>query len=84
MNGKPRWTPGPWIAGWNNDACVVWGIANVLGENKAANANLIAAAPDLYDALAECVKWLEESAEGERATQLALAAIKKARGENVY
>ena len=38
-------------------------------------------AQDLYEALAECYKWLEESADGERATKMALRALAKARGE---
>lgn len=92
-----KWTPGPWritglsaakegeIVGPNHksdDACDF--IAFTFGglDESENNAHLIVAAPDLYDALAGCVKWLEESPDGERATQLALAALKKARGES--
>jgi hypothetical protein len=45
-----------------------------------ANARLIAAAPDLLEALKAAYPWLESSAEGENATKLALAAIAKAEG----
>ena len=49
---------------------------------REANARLIAAAPELLDALRECVQWIEESPEGEAATQKAHAAIAKAKGES--
>lgn len=61
-----------------------------------ANASLIAAAPDLYDALESCLPWLEEQSTDECADaqeggrpnwkfngiyNAALAALAKARGE---
>ena len=52
------------------------------GPNAADHARLIAAAPDLLDALRECVQWIEESPEGESATKKAFAAIAKAKGES--
>lgn len=65
--------------------------ARVFGRNKdemAANANLIAAAPDLYEALDAMVRAFEsnlpdydEDEDPSIATHLARAALRKARGE---
>jgi hypothetical protein len=49
MDHKREWT---W--GWNGDICAVWAHAIVLGETRAEKekkATLIAAAPDMYEAL---------------------------------
>ena len=62
MNNKAQFTPGPWVvtehsagmicvAGPNNkDLCAV-GYNRTEGRNDVANANLIAAAPAMYEAL---------------------------------
>ena len=93
----PKWTPGPWKwddtvwdydreeqAPWlvteRDDARVLW------GEVKCSepNAHLIAAAPDLYEAL-EALVLAQETAgtDGREADRrrAAIAALKKARGE---
>lgn len=50
--------------------------------NAEANANLIAAAPKLYEALCECLEHMEWSTEqGRQACEKARAALAKARGE---
>jgi len=54
--------------------------ASWLVEQK-ANAQLLAAAPELLEALRGAVGWIETSKEGEEATRRALAAIAKATGE---
>jgi len=80
-----KWTPGPWV--WSNPTTD--GIPNVIDpymcqgdgfvEVSDANAHLIAAAPDLYEAL-KC--WVEEEeGKGRSGTISAYAALAKARGE---
>lgn len=71
MNNKAQFTPGPWVvtehsagmicvAGPNNkDLCAV-GYNRTEGRNDVANATLIAAAPAMYEALSELVKYLRE------------------------
>jgi hypothetical protein len=84
-------TPGPWavhpvrarVDAFNSgDALPVcellWPTDERTEEETEANAALIAAAPDLLEALREAVKWIEESAEGEAATRMALDALAKA------
>lgn len=78
-------TPGPWA--WRNDTlCQATGNFLHLGKwiespgLKGAgkgNKELIAAAPELLDALEKCVKLLREDG---ATTKLALAAIAKAKG----
>jgi len=88
-----KWTPGHWkvdsaetLKVRNNYGSIAMIMQTHLTGRRdynetIANAHLIAAAPDLYEALAECVKWIETSAEGEAATGTAYAALAKARGE---
>lgn len=87
-----KWTPGRWIAHWEGpvrrqalshrlrteDSIP---IADVYGGD--ANANLIAAAPELYDALDRAKRLLEEYAPGCPKTEIASLgeALAKARGE---
>lgn len=83
---EEKHTPGPWFADGGkvyesqdyHEICSFWSNAFPVWE---ANARLIAAAPDLLEALEECVKWLETSAEGENATRMAFSAISKAKGK---
>ena len=66
---EKKWTPGPWRVTERdgNDICIVsdcGAIAKAIRgqespEKPRANALLIAAAPDLYDALYDCVHTLE-------------------------
>lgn len=53
---------------------------NNIGTNCAANARLIAAAPDLLAALEYIIGWKPEAWSSETARDLARAAIDKARG----
>lgn len=84
-------TPGPWAVG---DKRGVWagpvvmagngrrGIAFVCGESD-ANANLIAAAPDLLDAVEELLIYLADWDDPDNETcQRARAAVAKAKGES--
>jgi hypothetical protein len=75
-----KWTPGPWevdgskvcydLDGTKDNICnTVW---------QEANAHLIAAAPDLYEALAEIMDWVVND---HPASVKARAALAKARGE---
>lgn len=86
-----KWTPGPW---WINGQKSVRGpdfeyIANANWKNGKANAQMIAAAPDLYQALEEMVNeqvdYMTRNALGDPEKQfsikLARAALAKARGE---
>ena len=64
---EPKFTPGPWVNnqgriesdlehGWVNDG---WCIAECNGPQAEINAHLIAAAPDLYKALAHLEPYLD-------------------------
>ena len=97
MSNQGKWTPGPWhvpkAGGYahgpvdKNDVPVVtWtGMARPRQENGMANANLIAAAPELYEALENIVTELEETGfQGEwDSYPQARAALAEARGEQV-
>lgn len=88
---EAKFTPGPWKCSKKFDFVVVSEneeeIADAsYGEYPQANTSLIAAAPDLYDALKSCLNFMEntESELGfslESADQ-ARAALTKARGES--
>lgn len=62
MSEKPKWTPGPWfvttVSAYPNGPLRVWAgdkgehiVADLYGSNRTQNAHLIAAAPQLYEAL---------------------------------
>ena len=77
-----KFTPGPW--GVNTGGEVVcdvndfqWVMAQSRGDDDLANAHLIAAAPELYEALADLVQAFD----GEPGWGPARAALAKARGE---
>lgn len=93
MSGK--WTPGPWIGGtWEgDDTCEVLddNLMLVARTKTEANAHLIAAAPDLYEALEqardtilELINARNSEAEGSDEDWVGgiNAALSKARGEN--
>lgn len=83
------WTPGPWVAGDNLGRVVGGGgefVAVVTRDIPAgkANASLIAAAPDLYEALAAICEDLadgDETSAEQIARHAGRAALAKARGE---
>jgi hypothetical protein len=94
---ETKWTPGPWSASWQND----WSHWVVSAPTMPSNtpivrlsdfddatrhdAHLIAAAPELYEALA----WFINDIDGDRTVMVdfsdnverARAALSKARGE---
>ena len=82
-------TPGQWVVtGWNlvfgSKAVEInvhfdSGVSGTLEMH--ANANLIAAAPDLLEALSEVVEWLEHGDHAGPMHSKARAAIAKAKGE---
>lgn len=97
-SGVPKFTPGPWEVGeldrgfGRGSLCVQdqhGFIAKMPGDHlwseSLANAHLIAAAPDLYEALRGCMAACElqgaDSAEFFDARNSAYAALAKARGE---
>jgi len=87
---KAAHTPGPWHAdksgaGWevrpNRNVHAV----TILGHEDEANARLIAAAPEMLEALTQLSKWCDDNLNGcpaelGRIQDLAEAAIQKARG----
>jgi hypothetical protein len=86
-------TPGPWVqdrygslVGSDSKQVVVWGLGIAHGQRNAtaeANARLIAAAPELLEALKSIVGWIEEGGYGAEATieRCARAAMAKAEGK---
>lgn len=87
---EPKFTPGPWGAMVKMEGCTAIGantlIARVYStafkdlENERANANLISAAPDMYDALFSAAEQLERN--GVAVPDSWKAALAKARGES--
>lgn len=87
----PQWTPGPWEADGPYVRCANnrsrWitcqASARELHEGRAgANATLMAAAPDLYDALAAMLEYPPDGTDLTAAIQeAAREALAKARGE---
>lgn len=69
-----RAVDGPYVADCNASAAIDW-------RTKEANARLIAAAPELLQALSGCVEHMEHSTpQGQAAYEAALAVITKATG----
>ena len=92
MTDQPKWTPGPWRATTHDHpeqgVYAGYRIAKMTGgeiQRDRANANLIAAAPDLYAALEKALNFITntESEMGETLPcgDAARAALAKARGE---
>jgi len=94
MSKPTKWTPGPWRhvitpGGWDGvkeDA----GPSNIclLSLDNPANADLIGAAPELYEAASRLLRLLEENFTGWPATlaevearDMVIAILAKARGE---
>ena len=80
---EPKWTPGPWFYDDFTEG-IYAGRDNRIGGAEPASGPLMAAAPDLYEAL-EALVLAEEAAgsdgrEAER-RRAAIAALRKARGE---
>jgi len=90
-----KWTPGPWTVGWSNDTgdnddyYVEWitaGPADLKDGNAENDAPLIAAAPDLYEALEQALNDVDGAAPGAcdglmlNWVSMARDAIKKANG----
>src|SRR5690554_4939482 len=97
MSGETKWTPGPWVAHnagshWNNPAIENWVIHwSDYGEcvvdhvYEKSDAYLIAAAPDLYEALDDLrssCKALGLDRDLHQELYNARAALAKARGES--
>lgn len=97
---KPAFTPGPWITaradrtiGIFSTGNVAFFVAKAYGPDKKANAQLIEAYPDLYEALESLLNDCEEyvrinnlhdddgSPANTHSTRRARAALSKARGE---
>lgn len=94
MGEQVKWTPGPWVVDdYREDTPPRWfvvpatyrGTICSIRADGEADAHLIAAAPDLYDALEWCVRALEQdyrgSAEDCEIPQDVRAVLSKARGE---
>ena len=75
MGEKPKFTPGPWRIDPDN-------AGDIQGAGGAdANAHLLAASLELYEALAELVRCEEEPDFNGDAIDAAKRALAKARGE---
>lgn len=78
--GRRKWTPGPWVVKGErgirgaNGECV----ASTYVDAPSADAHLIAAAPDLYEALAELITDAEVAI---NIPASAYAAMRKALGQ---
>lgn len=83
-------TPGPWTVGYNDNQCVYSDyrqVASVQCNQKEweANARLIAAAPELLEALKEVLAWASYGVPNARKEQMRKAvggAIAKAEGRD--
>ena len=101
MTDQPKWTPGPWrvevrpevafVVGPDNVSIVMRAFGNFgISENTKATMGLIAAAPDLYEALDALVVELCDymkinhlgDPEQKHNIKLARAAFAKARGQS--
>lgn len=88
---EPRWTPAPWrvegrrvVALKEKWVCECPSGGIIHGKVDAANAALIAAAPDLYEALIKCQRHLAVNAVTQDLVELyeeVRAALARARGE---
>ena len=81
-----KYTPGPWNIGHSTVVLMVSrGVIGISHDEEFANARLIAAAPDLLEALKDCVAVMDRELAGLKVIQpelsAARAAIAKATGE---
>lgn len=92
-----KFTPGPWVAsdevhgkcggiihikdGKYSEICTMWSSGLENEDEFLVNANLIAAAPDLYEALERMKIWCEDEVGAELPCDSINAALAKARGE---
>lgn len=79
-----KWTPGPWSVKHDRGIRAADGacVASTYVAAPLADAHLIAAAPDLYEALERSVKaWTDDVDRMGPMIRQALAALAKARGE---
>lgn len=67
MNYEKKFTPGPWDAHFLDDYFIVSSMGTIakmpdngLYINRGVNAHLIAAAPELLDALIECIDTMKD------------------------
>ena len=94
MTSEPKWTPGPWYTASDfvGPYRLVAGDTTIaqIGHDDAqtcvANCALIAAAPELYEALARLLKWVKPLVSGTDREEIdsieqACVALRKARGE---
>lgn len=95
MNLNLKWTPGPWtyrqlkrsiqISGYGKNVATIALSAHLDNADNEANAAIIAAAPDLYDALVDMVQTYWEDAKDYEPppsmVQKAKRALAKARGD---
>lgn len=96
MSNETKWTKGPWVIAFNGyyfdvgpknnskDITVFPNVCIGVPNELEANANLIAAAPELYDALNYIVtKWYGDVTDGgSDELNKAISALAKARGES--
>ena len=98
---EPKWTPGPWhVVDGKEVAAQDGGVAEIVTWHRdhdeiVANAHLIAAAPDLYEACDEALRFLDRGlgdyCAGDGGVEMWMLAIqdklrdaiRKARGEEV-
>lgn len=88
---KTIFTPGPWecrtgtstgmVVIAPNQPKVRFSVAGVGGKNRIPNAHLIAAAPELYEALVRMKQWCEDEVGAELPCDSIDSALAKARGE---
>lgn len=96
---EAKFTPGPWVidAGFDGSGdfnqywqvhdgsdAIVCSTMFCMAGNKEANAHLIAAAPDLYEALSDLLFLCSQTADacGTQEVKVAYTALAKAKGEN--
>lgn len=88
---ETKFTPGPWfiskkfVVGPRDQEDgqsygMIVGVADVYGENRSADAHLIAAAPDLYEVV-EAMARFDGRNNNHHLKNMAKAALAKARGE---
>ena len=77
MSEETKWTSGPWDTDTGGDVTDINGVTLLRREDSFADAELAAAAPELYEAL----EYLVDLLDGNPGLGPARAALAKARGE---